>query len=362
MKKALLYGIVLLLIIVGVATVLFRGRLTDNSTVSDQTEDEIVSDNNGDENLSPEKETNLEQTAEGKEVLSPFDYLPIEEKVLHRAVMTSIENTPQARPQSGICEAPIVYEFLVEGGITRFLALYWSEIPDKIGPIRSVRPYMVKIADEYDALLLHAGASPEGFELLEKLDFTNLDQIYNGKYYWRSQDKPTPHNLYTGVYRISEYLEDMMGVEYSNRFNFEEVIIITSAKKKADIINIGYWGNYEVIYEYNPRENHYKRYIDNIDNPHNCANGDQITVKNIIVQFTETSIKDDVGRLNIELEGSNKALYFGNGYVSKGHWEKDDQGLTKFYDENNNLITINPGNTWIQIVPNGTNITYKESD
>ncbi|MCF8000310.1 MAG: DUF3048 domain-containing protein [Halanaerobiales bacterium] len=382
MRKGILYGLVILLVIVAVSAFMLRSELGEEpSGTEPSVEESSQTDVNKQEDESQEGQEDISKDTEEKDasdeetsdevisesssedvVLSKFDYLPIKDKTLHRATMVSIENTPKARPQSGICKAPIVYEFLVEGGITRFLALYRAEIPDKIGPIRSVRPYMIEIAQEYNALLLHAGASPEGFEILENIDYPNLDQIYNGKYYWRSQQKPTPHNLYTGEYRINDYLDNMLGVEYDNRFNFEEIMIISNAKSKAEKININYWGSYNVIYRYSPEENTYYRYLGNLDNPHFCEDNTQITVKNIIVQFVKTSVKDEAGRLTMELEGSNKALYFRNGVVSEGYWEKEGQNLTKFYNENDEEITVNPGNTWIQIVPTNTKITYEESD
>lgn len=374
MRKGILYGLVILLVIVAVSAFMLRNDLgetpsetepsseeSSQTDVTEKEEDESQEkeEDNG-EKTTPEEEA-AESSAEDV-ILSKFDYLPVNEKTLHRAMMVSVENTPKARPQSGICKAPIVYEFLVEGGITRFLALYRSEIPDKIGPIRSVRPYMIDIAREYNALLLHAGASPEGFEILENTDYTNLDQIYNGKYYWRSQQRPNPHNLYTGEYRINEYLNNMLGVEYDNRFNFEEIMIISNTKSKAKEIDINYWGNYNVIYKYSPEENAYYRYLGDLDTPHFCENNTQITVKNIIVQFVKTSVKDDAGRLTMDLEGSNEALYFRNGVVSEGYWEKEGENMTRFYNDNDNEITLNPGNTWIQIVPTNTKITYEESD
>ncbi|MFO7815775.1 MAG: DUF3048 domain-containing protein [Halanaerobiales bacterium] len=383
MRKKFLYALVILLVIVALFAIMFRNELGEGPPVEEKsseepTEEEVtegeedteqaeIEEENGEDSDQEEtsEEEPSEEAAEKSEedaVLSKFSHLPVEKKALHRAIMVSIENTPKARPQSGICDAPIVYEFLVEGGITRFLALYRSNIPAQIGPIRSVRPYMIDIAREYDALLLHAGASPDGFDLLEDIDYTNLDQIYNGKYYWRNQQKPNPHNLFTGEYRINEYLNDMLGVEYDNRFNFEDIMIISNAKTSAEEINIEYWGNYNVIYEYSQEENVYYRYLNDLDTPHNCENNEQITVKNIVVQFAETSVKDEEGRLAIELEGNNKALYFRNGVVSEGYWEKEGQELTKFYNEKEQLITVNPGNTWIQIVPTDTNITYKESD
>jgi len=385
MKKGLLYGLVILLIIVGLSAIFFRGNFQDNPDVDENitqenSEDSKTDDNDKDEDSNEEDLVNKKEKSESdiedkksdestdeiikeEEIISSkFSHLPIKENILHRAVMVSIENTPQARPQAGLNDAPIVYEFLVEGGITRFLALYWADIPDKIGPIRSLRPYMINIAKEYEALLLHAGASPDGFALLQDDNPPNLDQIYNGKYYWRSNQKPSPHNLYTSEYRINEYLNNMLGVEYENRFNFEEIMIISNVKQKAESIDIDYWGNYKVIYEYNNQDNLYLRFLNEEKKPHISENGAQIKVKNIIVQFVKTKVKDNQGRLTMDITGENKALYFRNGLVTEGHWKKTENGLTKYYNNDNSLIKVNPGNTWIQIVPTNTKISYKESE
>lgn len=370
MRRWLLYGLIIILVIVGLSAVLLRDSLDDSKqdtterSLTKQTdqEDDDTAQNKGQqevEDIDDQKKDQDKDKLEEEVNLSKFTYLPLEDNTLHRAVMVSIENTPKSRPQSGLDKASIVYEFLVEGGITRFLALYWSEIPDKIGPIRSLRPYMIEIAKEYDSLLLHAGASPDGFQYLEENNIKNLDQIYNGKYYWRSQLRKSPHNLYTGLYRIDDYLENMLGVEYEYRFNFADIIIISNAKKEADLITIDYWGNYQALYEYDQTQNLYYRYIKDMDSPHKTEDGNQISTNNIIVQFTETKVKDEIGRLTINMEGQNKALYFRNGVVTEGYWKKEAGALTKFYDQNNNLITLNPGKTWIQIVPLSANISYQ---
>ncbi len=375
MKKGLLYGLVILLIIVGAAAIFLRGSFQQDQVIEETTTetDESIDTSESELEQKEEKKTSdltketthesfEEKTSQEDTKVSKFSYLPIEDNILHRAVMVSVENTPPARPQAGLNDAPIVYEFLVEGGITRFLVLYWADIPEKIGPIRSLRPYMIDIAKEYKALLLHAGASPEGFTMLQSNNPPSLDQIFNGKYYWRSDQKRSPHNLYTSEYRISDYLNEMLGVEYENRFNFEEIMIISNVKQKAEVIDIDYWGNYKVIYEYNSEDNSYLRFLNNDKTPHYVENGDQIRVKNIIVQFTKTKVKDDVGRLEMEITGENKALYFRNGLVSEGYWKKAENGLTKFYNNENKLIKVNPGNTWIQVVPTNTKISYKESE
>ena len=293
---------------------------------------------------------------------SPFTGRAISKKSLNRVVMVSIENSPAARPQSGLEDADIIYEFLVEGGITRFLALYWNNIPEKIGPVRSLRPYLIKTALEYNPLLLHAGASPAGFNMLSEVAINNLDQIYKGKYYWRDGGRKRPHNLYTGYFKFDSYLNEITGQEYSSRFSFQQIKLMIEKDLNAKNINIDYWGNYNVNYQYVPAKNKYNRFLYDHERPHLAENGEQLTAKNIIVQFVETQVKDDEGRLTMELNGKGEILVFRDGTVIKGYWEKEKDKLTKYYNEKAQEIKLNPGQTWIQVVPRFTPIDYGSGD
>ena len=293
---------------------------------------------------------------------SPFSGRVIKGKYFQNAVMAVIENSKPARPQSGLNSASIVYEYLVEGGITRFLALYWNNIPNKIGPIRSARPYFIKTADSYKSILLHAGASPAGFELLQNNDIKHIDQIYNGNYFWRGSDKKIPHNLYTGYFKIAEHLNSLTGQEYKPRFDFKDFSLINTEEIKAKKINIKYWGNYSVNYKYEIKNNVYKRYLYDFKTPHLNANNEQITVNNIIVKFVKTNTKDKQGRLEVQINGSGKAYYFIDGDFIKGKWKKEEGKWTIFYNKDNKELKLNPGKTWIQVVPRTAEINYKKGD
>ena len=292
---------------------------------------------------------------------SPFTGLPAKEQSLQKVVMTIIENSPRSRPQSGLDEASIVYEYLVEGGITRFLALYWKTIPDKMGPIRSARPYLIETAKAYNALLLHAGASPDGFKMLQKNYVTDLDQIFNGNYYWRSSNRDIPHNLYTGHFKIKDYLNNLTGQEYKPRFDFQQISFVNPEKLKAKEITIKYWGNYKVLYRYNSNNNNYLRFLDNFKKPHLTGEGKQLKADNIIVQFVDTKVKDNKGRLNLIINGKGKGLLFKDGNVKELNWKKTENNWTKFYN-NDKTIKVNPGKTWIQVVPRSAKVSYQRSD
>ncbi|TDO84479.1 DUF3048 family protein [Halanaerobium saccharolyticum] len=288
--------------------------------------------------------------------VSPFTGLPISQNYYKRAVAVSIENAPAARPQSGLGEAAIVYEFMLEGGITRFLAIYWPEVPGKIGPIRSARPALIKTAQSYDALFLHAGASPDGFELLADDSVLHLDQIYQSQYFWRSSKRRAPHNLYSGEEPLKNYLNNLSEKEYPEQFNFLTASVVSDFKK-AENISIDYWGSYKVLYEYNSLENNYLRFLNSKDNPHLLENGEQLKAKNIIVQHVRTSTKDSQGRQDIDLESGGKMQLFRDGLVIEGSW-KNNRGDITYFNAAGKQIKLNPGQTWIEVVPNGTEITY----
>lgn len=292
---------------------------------------------------------------------SPFTGQAVSEQLLRKALIVIIENSPAARPQSGLEEASIVYEVLVEGGITRFIALYWDSIPEKIGPIRSARPYIIDIAKEYNALLLHAGASPEGFAMLAEGDLEHLDQIYRSRYYWRSSDRRAPHNLYTGKNRIEEYLDRLIGQEYQQMFSFRQVSFIKPQDQLADVIKIPYWGGTVVTYRYNSQENQYYRYSGSMETPHLLDNNKQITANNIVVQHARTRQIDDVGRLSIELDNRGSSFVFTDGMVIEGFWEKDSDGHTKFYNNHGEKINLNSGQTWIELVPDTIEVEFTDS-
>ncbi len=140
------------------------------------------------------------------------DYVPPEpvvlEPALPGALLTIVENHSDARPQSGLDQADIVYEMVSEGSITRFLAVFYWKSPEKIGPVRSVRPAFTNIAKAYNSPLAHAGGSTAGLASVRTLGIENLDEIYNAsRAFWRSSDRRMPHNLYTSAQRILDEAE-----------------------------------------------------------------------------------------------------------------------------------------------------------
>lgn len=118
-----------------------------------------------------------------------------------RPLAVMIENEYNARPQSGLDKAGIVYEILTEGGITRFLALFLGETLDEIGPVRSARPYFLDYTMEYDGIYIHYGASPQGYVDLKKLKINAINGMYDSATFWRDNSRKEPHNAYISTER-----------------------------------------------------------------------------------------------------------------------------------------------------------------
>ncbi len=338
-KKILL--IIAALLIVGggfLVYVIYQNiRSVDNTTATGEPVDGSV-----------ERKLDGVKVAPGQE-----DFLPV-------AVM--IENHFDARPQSGLVEAKIVYEVLTEGLITRFLAIYdLSENVAAIGPVRSARPYFMELAGEYDGFYVHSGGSPAALELLKSYDqVEDLNEFfgYNTGYFWRDDKRSAPHNLYTSTELLTEAktqygLPDKTEFEMW-RFKDDGAPATTTQEIKVDYSVLS---TYHVVWKYKSGENNYERWQN--EQPHTDSAGQFITAKNIIIQFARSKDVDDIGRKEITLTGKGKAMVFRDGEAIEGYWQKEEGWhRTRFYDNNGQEIQLNRGNTWVEIVPDFMEISF----
>jgi hypothetical protein len=307
----------------------------------------------GEEKDNPVEE---EQQPETPGELSPYTGLPVAE-IYNRPYAIIVENLPQARPQSGLSEAGIVYEVPVEGYITRFLALYISPYEDDIGPVRSARPYFAYLTKEYDGILAHCGYSIHTEAVLKDINAKHIDERFNSLYYKRLKSRNMPHNLYTTLSRLTlgaEKFNYLKGSQPAPVFSFGE------RKPPEQIVSniaIAFSPQNHVEYRWNSRGT-YTRYNDGslfID-----ANyGEAVEVKNIIIQFIKARTFTDEGHLEITLIGEGKGLIFSGGLVEEIKWQKNSYGeKTRFVDNNGRDILLLPGNTWIHLVPQNGKVEW----
>ena len=287
----------------------------------------------------------------------------LEEKVNRRPVAIMFDNHPRARWQSGLSQAEIVYEFMVEPPYTRYMGIYLIEDPKSIGPIRSSRSYFVTTLLEYDPIYVRVGGSPQAKKDIAALKVADIDGLSSSpKVFWRNKsvNKKAPHNLYTSMEVIRETQKErgykLTGDYKGFKFNEEDKDIDGYPANK---IFINYNKNNNTIYNYDEKEKNYtrmkdgKNHIDEFDKS-------PIIAKNIIIQEVKTKTIDKEGRLELDLIGEGKGKYITNGKGMDINWvKKSRSGKTYYYNKNGEEIILNSGVTWIQIVNVNPDITIE---
>ncbi len=270
-----------------------------------------------------------------------------------------IENSPDARPQSGLLEAGIVYEAIAEGGITRFMALYEEAQPDYIGPVRSVRPYYLEFALPFQASVAHVGGSPEGLSQVKSLHIRDLDEFANAGAYQRISQRYAPHNVYTSSAKL-DALEKTKGYDKSTFTSFPRKKDQPSAAPTAKSIDMAISSfYYNAHYSYDTKTDSYFR--SEASTPHiDDRTHKQLNPKVVIALVMKYSIESDGKHSQYQTTGTGTAYIFQDGVVYIGTWRKDSSASQiSFVDGSGKPISLNAGQTWISLVGQNSNVIYK---
>lgn len=268
-------------------------------------------------------------------------------------IAVMIENHVDARPQSGLVDATVVYEAPVEANYSRFLALFPAhETITKAGPVRSARPYFLDWVQEYDMpLYLHVGGSPAALTQIKQDDVVSVNEMTRGWYFWRDKSRFAPHNTYT-----SSELWDHAVKDYSHRTS----AAFTPWKFDTDIspckqgcvnqIDITFLApDYVANWVYNTNSHRYERKQG--DDFHIDQDGRLIVADTIIVQHVSSRVLDSVGRQAIDTIGSGEVEIYQKGHKIVGTWKKATKtGRTSWYDAKGDEIAIQPGKIWVEVV------------
>ncbi|MBL7150841.1 DUF3048 domain-containing protein [Candidatus Microgenomates bacterium] len=307
-----------------------------------------------------------------------------------RPLGVMIENHEEARPQSGLAKADIVYEAVAEGGITRFLGIFYCGAAAKsvdLAPVRSARTYFLDWVSEYDALYNHVGGAgrcndptvderAKALCQIEQYKIKDLDQFgISFPTCYRNPDRldhpvATEHQMVCssdGLYEIAEKRGwtnvDEDGVSWDKNFSswkFKE-------EKKLDdqtasfSAEFNFWKGYKeylVRWEYDKNLNTYLRFTGG--ESHMDFEGEQLSAKNVVIQFSqETGPVDEHVHLLYQTKGEGKAIVFQDGKTIKGTWSKKARtSRTKFYDSSGKEVVFNRGKIWIEVLPTDTVINY----
>jgi len=275
-------------------------------------------------------------------------------------VAVMIDNHTDARPQSGLQSASIVYETLAEGGIPRFMAIFAARSMAEIGPVRSTRPYFVKEAAEINAALAHAGGSPDGLALVKKLRLQSFFAIKDpfAKYFFRAHLGGV-HGLYTTGAKLAAAVHqagtDRIKALY-HPWQFVDQLQTNQRPngKHGATIDLGYGRSYDAEYRYDKKTDSYLRFTGGQPQMDRSTRK-QVAVKNVVIMNTaKEKVLDRKGRLDIMVIGHDTGNLLKDGKVIPIHWvKKNDRARTIFTTNDGKEAEFNRGNTWVTIVPRG---------
>ncbi|MEP7205112.1 MAG: DUF3048 domain-containing protein [Candidatus Saccharibacteria bacterium] len=271
-----------------------------------------------------------------------------------------IENSPDARPQSGLKDSGVVFEAIAEGGITRFAVLYQQEKPQLIGPVRSLRLYDAEWLAAFNASIAHVGGSAAALVEVRNGNYRDIDQFFNAASYWRANDRYAPHNVYTSFAKL-DALNAAKGYTSSTFTGFSRVDGKPSLAPNASQLDIKISSAlYNTTYSYDKATNTYLR--SQAGAPHLDREAGQIAPSVVVaMKVDESTVMQDGKREAIATVGSGQAIIFQNGTAQEVSWHKASlTGQITYTDANGKDVPLVRGQTWIAAVPNGAgSITWQ---
>jgi len=315
-----------------------------------------------------------------------------------RPIAVVIENSVDARPQSGISKADVVYEAVAEGGITRFLAIFYCGAAAgdvKVAPVRSARVYFIDLAAAYgkNPIFMHVGGANDfagtgdtikearALELLQTLGWrvpqgNDFDTTYDSGYpvFWRNYDRldhpvATEHTMmasldqaYLQAEKRGFAAKDKNGVSWDINFKPWRFADGKSQSQSVKEISFDFWSNkpeYSVTWKYNPANNEYLRFNGGVEHKDH-ENNEQIKAKNVAIIFTQEKTSVDRNKHNLYTTiGKGNALIFQNGEAIEATWEKESrESMIIFRDKKGKEISFVRGPIWVEILAIGNKVNY----
>jgi hypothetical protein len=297
--------------------------------------------------------------------IAPLTGLPLTDQVrlARPALVVKIENAPVSRPQSGLDVADVVFEEIVEGGVTRFLAVFHSTDADLVGPVRSVRPSDPDIVAPFGGLFAYSGGIPTFIQALQRtpgITDVGVDRLDEGadKPYTRRPGRRPPNNLYTSTPKIYAKAP-ATGMRPPGRFAeflpagepFTGAGATPATNLTATV------GTTSVVFNYDAASKTYRRA--------GLAEGGTVAPTNVIVQFTRYQETDETDLTNTTVEkavtiGSGDALILSGGMAVRGKWSKASAGaFTTYTDASGAPVKLAPGRTWVELARTGAPATAR---
>lgn len=268
-------------------------------------------------------------------------------------IAVMLDNQADARPQYGLNEADVVYEALVEGGITRYMALFLTREVERVGPVRSTRHYFVNWASEYLTPLMHIGASPQGYRALASAPIPSVDS----RGFYRTPGRTAPHDALSSSALVRTQLRSRPVANFGGlHFRLEPR---ESAGNPTVGVRFSYGSSRDVIdWTHDAQRNRYQRAI-NGASLRDATSGEAVVTDNVVFLWMDSWLipGDDAGRLDFRQVGSGRLLALTDGIAIEGTWSRSSiRNVTEYRDWDEKILLITPGSTWVQIIPLTTRV------
>ncbi len=266
-----------------------------------------------------------------------------------------IDAHTDAQPTCGLAKANIVFTIPVEGGLTRYMAIYdASSTVEKIGPIRSARQYFVELADSLHVVYAHVGGSPEALDTIKNtVAFRDLNEMYNGYYFWRDGNRAAPHNTFTSMNNLNEaFVSKKMERIPLTLWQIKDDATTTGAIPGPSLSNSN--AGYDVVWKYDHDTNTYTRFLHG--KKQHDEDGSYIVSKNVLI--LHMSMKDipndDKQRISVITIGRGKGILYHDGNMSEIIWHRKPKENFTFETVDGADAFFNRGTTWIEVIASTT--------
>ena len=300
------------------------------------------------------KTKNPPETTEEAKHIYPFTGEETDGDVGQRMIGVMVNNHPEARPQTGLSSADIVFEILAEGRITRFLALFQSDLPEVVGPVRSAREYYFNLADGYGALYVYHGAADFVNDMIanQGIDHMNGSNYDNdGHLFKRESFRKAPHNSYLQMNAVKEVAD---GKGYEMTSDHEALPFLKEGEdvegEPATAVDIVYSKRLhnQVSYKYDEDSGRYLRSSDG-EPTVDLDTDEQVGVENLFIVETYHEVIDDAGRRKVDMKSGGNAYLLMKGKVQHVEWKNEDGRIIPVKD--GKPVPFASGHTWINVIP-----------
>ena len=267
------------------------------------------------------------------------------------SLAAKIDNHWDARPQIGLEAADLVFEELVEGGLTRYVAVWQSEIPKEIGPIRSIRPMDPEIISPFGGIVAYSGGQPRFVEAMRATGVYNAihGQADTADLMFRTPDKIAPHNVIVRAAKLVKRHDELRAPR--QQFAFAPDVASSTAVREgepATKLRMSFSASSQPSWNWSEKTGAYRR--GQAGEKDLDSSGKQLTAVNVIV--LRVPVGDDGGVPRTQLVGRGEAWVSSGGSTVRATWSKrSTDGPIRLEDRTGTVVRLAPGNSWIELVP-----------